>query len=86
MLKEEEIFKKNLSKENLLERFPPSHIIWRVATNTAREFAAIRPIRTHMTIEDYLREDESSCNHHWLHCGNNFFICNDESCGAFKAL
>lgn len=89
MLKEEEVFKKNLENEGILLKFTPDHIIWKVATNSMREFAATRPTRSHFTIEDNLKEDNlkednSECNHHWLSCGFNFWICDDESCGAWK--
>jgi hypothetical protein len=86
MLKEEEIFKKHLNKENLLGKFLPDHIIWKVVMNSMREFASVRPTRAHLTIDDLLKEDDSECNHHWLDCGNNFFICDNEKCGAWKAL
>lgn len=86
MLKEEEIFENHLKRENLLDKFTQDHIIWKVVMNSMREFAAARPIRAHMTIEELLNEDQSGCNHHWLPCGSNFFVCADENCGAWKAL
>jgi len=86
MLKEEEIFENNLRKENLLAKFTQDHIIWKVVTNSMREFAAVRPSKAHITIEELLNEESSSCNHHWLACGYNFWICNNEHCGAWKAL